>query len=219
MHDAYLPALADFCFDDDEAAAVALALASDDPWSWKSTDDDENEAIKSAKEKILAYHLSRHGGNCCYCRFNLNGAGSYMTDREHILPKGKAVYKPLSYTMWNLAAACKRCNMQFKRSGDTFVVDPDDPAQFQESANYRFVHPNFDKFSDHLMRIEAQVDTKNIVIFSQTSGSAKATYTHDFFALHELQVDTFDKGQGGDGEKIETELAIRVRELAKLYGQ
>ncbi len=219
MADPYLPALKDFDLDDDEAAAVASALASDEPWNCKPENQDEMAALKSAKDKILAYHLSRHGGNCCYCRLNLNGAGPYMTDREHILPKGKQVYKPFSYSMWNLAAACKRCNMQFKRSGDAFVIDPDDPSKFQDSGNYRFVHPNFDAYSEHLTRLQAQVDTKNIVIFVKTPGSAKAAYTHDFFALHELQVDSFDKAQGLEGESLETELAVKVRTLAKEFKQ
>ena len=219
MADPYLPALEDFELNADETAAVAKALEDEKPWDWKPEDQKELQALKSAKDKVLAYHLSRHGGNCCYCRLNLNGAGPYMTDREHILPKGKPVYKPFSYSIWNLAAACKRCNMQFKRSGDDFVVDPDDSTKFQDSENYRFVHPNFDAYGKHLIRLQAQADTKNIVIFVKTPGSEKATYTHDFFALHELQVDSFDKAQGLEEENLETELAAKVRALAKEFDQ
>lgn len=219
MVDRYLPALDDFQLSVEEAAAVGKALETEKPWDWKSEDQNELQALKSAKDKILAYHLARHGGNCCYCRLNLNGAGPYMTDREHILPKGKPVYKPFSYAIWNLAAACKRCNMQFKRSGDGFVVDADDSTKFQDSNNYRFVHPNFDAYSEHLIRLEAQVDTKNIVVFVKTAGSEKAIYTHDFFALHELQVDSFDKAQGLEGENPETDLAAKVRRLAKQFDQ
>ncbi|MBY5774933.1 HNH endonuclease [Rhizobium leguminosarum] len=219
MADPYLPALEDFELNADETAAVEKALEDDRPWDWKPADQKELQALKSAKDKILAYHLSRHSGNCCYCRLNLNGAGPYMTDREHILPKGKEVYKPFSYSIWNLAAACKRCNMQFKRSGDAFVVDPDDSTRFQDSENYRFVHPNFDAYGKHLIRLQAQADTKNIVIFVKTPGSEKATYTHDFFALHELQVDSFDKAQGLEEENLETELAAKVRALAKEFDQ
>ena len=219
MADPYLPALEDFELNADETATVAKALQDDKPWDWKPEDQKELQALKSAKDKILAYHLSRHGGNCCYCRLNLNGAGPYITDREHILPKGKSVYKPFSYSIWNLAAACKRCNMQFKRSGDAFVVDPDDSTKFQDSENYRLVHPNFDAYGKHLIRLQAQADTKNIVIFVKTPGSEKATYTHDFFALHELQVDSFDKAQGLEEENLETELAAKVRALAKEFDQ
>jgi hypothetical protein len=219
MVDRYVPALVDFVLDEEETNAVQKALETDKPWDWVSEDVGEQLALKRAKDRILAYHLQRHGGNCCYCRTNLNGAGPYMTDREHVLPKGKPVYKPFSYAMWNLAAACKRCNMQFKRSGDTFVVDADDPAKFQDSENYRFIHPNFDEYGEHLIRFTAQVDTKNIVIFTKAAGSEKAVYTHGFFGLDELQVDSFDKAQGLVTETIETDLAAQVRSLAKQFGQ
>ncbi|MDC9813455.1 MULTISPECIES: HNH endonuclease [Rhizobium] len=219
MVDRYVPALADFALDEEEAKAVEKALETEKPWDWVPEDEGERLALKRAKNKILACHLQRHGGNCCYCRTNLNGAGPYMTDREHVLPKGKPVYKPFSYAMWNLAAACKRCNMQFKRKGDAFVVDADDPAKFQDSENYRFIHPNFDAYGEHLIRVTAQVDTKNIVMFIKTVGSEKAVYTHGFFGLDELQVDSFDQAQGLVAENAETDLAARVRTLAKQFGQ
>lgn len=219
MVDRYLPALDDFALNEVEAKAVEKALKTAKPWDWKPEDEGERLALKRAKDRILAYHLQRHGGNCCYCRTNLNGAGPYMTDREHVLPKGKPVYKPFSYAMWNLAAACKRCNMQFKRKGDAFVVDADDPEKFQDSENYRFVHPNFDAYSEHLIRMTAQVDTKNIVMFIKTVGSEKAVYTHEFFGLDELQIDSFDQAQGSSAEKVETDLAAKVRSLAKQFGQ
>ena len=219
MVDRYLPALADFTLEDDEANAVKKAQEKAKPWDWVPKDNSERLALKGARNKILSYHLQRHGGNCCYCRTNLNGAGPYMTDREHVLPKGKPLYKPFSYAMWNLAAACKRCNMQFKRSGDAFVVDANDPAKFQDSANYRFIHPNFDAYSEHLTRITAQVDTKNIVIFIKTANSEKAVYTHGFFGLDDLQVDSFDQAQGLDLKTSESDLAVQVRTLAKQFGQ
>lgn len=219
MADRYLPALADFALDEEEANAIEKALATATPWDWVAEDGDERQALRRAKDRILAYHLQRHGGNCCYCRTNLNGAGPYMTDREHVLPKGKPVYKPFSYAMWNLAAACKRCNMQFKRRGDAFVIDTDDPTKFQNSENYRFVHPNFDAYGEHLTRVTAQVDTKNLVMFIATNGSEKAVYTREFFGLDELQVDSFDQAQGLAAENAETEIADRVRTLAKHFGQ
>jgi len=219
MVDRYIPALADFALEHEEANAVENALETATPWDWVPEDDGERLALKRAKGKILAYHLERHGGNCCYCRTNLNGAGPFMTDREHVLPKGKPVYKQFSYAMWNLAAACKRCNMQFKRKGDAFVVDTNDPAKFQDSENYRFIHPNFDEYGEHLMRVTAQVDTKNIVMFIKTGGSEKAVYTHEFFGLADLQMDSFDQAQGLGVESDVSDLAAQVRTLAKKFGQ
>ncbi|MEN5296725.1 hypothetical protein ABE530_00030 [Brucella sp. TWI559] len=219
MVDRYLPALADFELGEEEAKAVEKALKTEKPWDWIPEDSSERQALRAAKDRILAYHLQRHGGNCCYCRTNLNGAGPFMTDREHVLPKGKPVYQPFSYAVWNLAAACKRCNMQFKRRGDAFVVDTADSAKFQDSENYRFIHPNFDAYGEHLKRIAVQVDTKNIVIFISVEGSEKAVYTRDFFGLNELQVDSFDQAQGVVVENAETALAAQVRALAKQFGQ
>ncbi len=219
MVDRYLPALADFELGEEEAKAVEKALKTEKPWDWKPEDSSERQALRAAKDRILAYHLQRHGGNCCYCRTNLNGAGPFMTDREHVLPKGKPVYRPFSYAVWNLAAACKRCNMQFKRKGDAFVVDTTDFAKFQDSENYRFIHPSFDAYDEHLKRIAVQVDTKNIVTFINVEGSVKAVYTRDFFGLDELQVDSFDQAQGVIVENAETVFAAQVRALAKQFGQ
>ena len=163
MADPYQPALESFALTENENSAIAGALETDDPWAWKSEDEATRAALKSAKSKILAFHLERHNGHCCYCRVNLAGAGPFMTDREHILPKGQNIFKPYSYTMWNLAAACKRCNMQFKGVRDDFVIDKEDPAALQVSENYKLIHPNFDLYEAHLIRHSAQAGTKSIV--------------------------------------------------------
>jgi len=218
MPDPYIPTLDAFTLHDDEAAAIAAALETDDPWGWKPEDEATAETLKGVKRKILAYHLERHGECCCYCRTYLHGAGPFMTDREHVLPKGKAIFKPYSFTMWNLAGSCKRCNLQFKRSGDGFVIDKADEGQFQSSGNYRFVHPNFDRWEDHLTRVSAQANMKNIVMFVRAAGSPKAEYTYDFFGLHNLQVDSFDEAQGLETPQ-ESELAALVRKLADDFDQ
>lgn len=219
MTDPYLPALAAFALTEDEATAIAAALEADSPWEWKPNDRGAAAAIGDLKTRILAFHLQRHGGTCCYCRTILHGAGPFMTDREHILPKGKAPFKPYSYTMWNLAAACKRCNMQFKRSGDAFVIDPNDATTFQSSANYRFVHPNFDRWEDHLTRYAVQANHKLMVLYVRADGSSKAHYTYEFFGLKDLQIDSFDEVQGIDARGQESDIGSRVRELANRFGQ
>ncbi len=218
MPDPYLPPLAEFAFDPGEIAVIDLALASNKPWDFVPADDADIALLKSAKAKILNLHLQRHGWTCCYCRANLQGAGPFMTDREHILPKGKAAYKLLSYTLWNLAAACKRCNLQFKRSGDGFVINGSDPTALENSDNYRFVHPNFDFWDDHLTRLAVQVNAKNLVkILSK--GSAKAAYAHDFFNLQEFEIDSFDAAQGLENESEESAAIIELRKLAEIFGQ
>lgn len=218
MADPYLPPISEFVFDGAEAAVIDLALASENPWDYLPGSDAEIAALKSAKEKILNLHLERHGWTCCYCRTSLKGAGPFMTDREHILPKGKAAYKTLSYTLWNLAAACKRCNLQFKRSGDGFVIDGEDASALQASENYHFIHPNLDRWEDHLTRLAVQINTKNLVKIL-CKGSAKATYTHEFFNLKALEIDTFDAAQGLDNAAEESAAVAELRKLANTFGQ
>lgn len=218
MADPYLPALAAFAFDAEEVTVINLALATDKPWDYEPSSAIEIELLKSAKKKILELHLERHGWTCCYCRTNLKGAGPFMTDREHILPKGKPAFKALSYALWNLAAACKRCNLQFKRSGDDFVINGDDPAALLASDNYRFVHPNFDRWDDHLTRIAVQANTKNIVKILR-SDSEKAAYTYDFFNLQDFEIDSFDAAQGLENGLDESAAVIELRKLAEAFGQ
>lgn len=219
MVDPYQPALDAFVLTEDEESVVSAALKTDKPWDWTPEDVQVAVALISVKTRILDYHLQRHSWTCCYCRTNLHGAGPFMTDREHVLPKGNALFRPYSYAIWNLAAACKRCNMQFKRGGNAFVVDGTNPATFQSSENYRFVHPNFDSWEEHLTRLSAQANMKNIVVLLRTAGSAKADYTYDFFHLHDLQIDSFDQAQGLDIHPGDSELGTIVREIASDYGQ
>lgn len=219
MADAYQPTLDTFALSEDEAAVVEAALQCADPWDYKPDSNEHAAALKTAKSRILDYHLQRHGWTCCYCRTNLHGAGPFMTDREHVLPKGKPAYKPFSYTMWNLAAACKRCNMQFKKGGDSFVVDATDPTKFESSENYRFVHPNFDRWEDHLTRLAAQVNAMNIVAIIRKPSCHKAAFTYDFFNLHNLEVDTFDQAQGLSVRVEEGDAVAQLHNLASQFGQ
>ena len=85
--------------------------------------------------------------------------------------------------------------MQFKGTDDKFVVDGTDPTKFQTRENYLFVHPNFDRWEDHLTRFVVQVNTQKIVMVTRRPDCGKAAYTHEFFNLHEFEVDSFDAAQ------------------------
>ncbi|RFB82491.1 hypothetical protein B5K08_31105 [Rhizobium leguminosarum bv. trifolii] len=189
------------------------------PWDWKPVDSLKKAALKSAKDKILAFHLQRHEHNCCYCRTGLMGSGPFMTDREHVLPKGKASFRAFSFAIWNLGVACKRCNMQFKGSGTGFIVDKDDPASFQASGNYLFIHPNFDRWADHLTRFDGGMNEKKVVFFSNPTNSAKGEYTKAFFALGQLARNSFARGQGQNTPEQFSRAAALVEELAIVLGQ
>ena len=217
MADPYSPPLSGFVFSPAEIRVITLALASKKPWDYEPATIEERNTLKEVKDKILHLHLQRHGWTCCYCRANLQGAGPFMTDREHILPKSKAAYKALSYKLWNLGAACKRCNMQFKGSDDSFVIH-DPPVDLLAAETYRIIHPNFDLWEDHLTRITVQVNAKTLVKFSR-KGSAKSMYTYEFFNLRGLEIDSFDGAQGLDNVVEESVAVSELRNLAKAFNQ
>lgn len=218
MADPYNPALADFSFSAAEAAAIALAMATAKPWDWKPTDKAVEAAIKSAKTKIVKYHLARHKDNCCYCRTNLHGAGAFCTDREHVLPKSKGPYKPFVFTMWNLAASCKRCNLELKKTKDDFVIDKASSAVFPNSANYLLIHPNFDRWQDHLGRTSEQSDDQNMVRYVIKSPD-KGQYTYDYFRLDRLELNTFDSGQGAEVVEPQTSAGEALLQLTEQFAQ
>jgi len=95
-----------------EREAIAHALLSNSPWTHKNFDNPIKANLEAAKNKIKAYHLEKANFKCCYCRRSLQDA-NIETDREHIVPK--AVFKSLTYNIFNLSVSCKRCKMQYKR--------------------------------------------------------------------------------------------------------
>lgn len=215
MSDAYIPEMTTLALTPDEQNAVTAALAKAKPW------DEDNELIKSVKTKIRELHLARHGDTCCYCRTILHGAGHFMIDREHILPKGNATYKPYSFATWNLSISCKRCNMQFKGEDDDFVVDKINAASFTSSNNYQILHPNFDPWDEHLVRDAIQLNTKYVVKYALVSANPKGQYTYLYFDLKSLEINSFDEAQGGKcaAPDSESESVAEARRIAAVHGQ
>jgi hypothetical protein len=218
MVDRYTPGLDGFELSDAEKQAIELALATDKPWDW-GPPGPSGEAIKALKVKIRDYHLQRHGNRCCYCRVNLHGAGPFMTDREHILPKSIESYRPYTYAMWNLGIACKRCNMEYKKDKDDFVASKNDPASLLDSANYSFIHPNFDFYKEHLSRFAVEADDAVLVKYTLVNGSTKGAFTYTYFNLRGLEVESFDLAQGLRQSQEPGEAALEIRALAGRFGQ
>lgn len=142
-----------------------------------------------------------------------------MLDREHVLPKSKPSYKPFSFAIWNLGIACKRCNMEYKKSRTDFVVDSNDTSLLQKSEGYCFIHPNFDFYTEHLSRYAEENDDGVIVKYSVMAESAKGAYTYKYFNLRGLEVSSFDRAQGIASQEAVGELAQEVRLLANSFGQ
>lgn len=215
MEDAYAPAMTTLTLTSDEQSAITTALGTAKPWGVK------NDLIKSVKTKIQDHHLTRHGKTCCFCRTILHGGGYFMIDREHMLPKGNDIYRPYSFSTWNLSVSCKRCNMQFKGEDDSFVVNKTDPARFISSDNYLLLHPNFDKWDDHLCREARQVNTKILVKFTRTSSNPKGDYTYNYFHLEDLEINSFDEVQGAKRAALESESesVAEARQIITTHGQ
>ncbi|MEQ3715076.1 MULTISPECIES: HNH endonuclease [unclassified Pseudophaeobacter] len=219
MDDAYTPALVEFELTADEITVITLVLATAKPWDVK-TNHPHYTDVQAIKKKIEGFHLNRHNNQCCYCRRFLGGAGHFMIDREHVLPKSVPAYRPLTFTIWNLGISCKRCNMEYKKERVDFVIDGADEEAFQKSDNYRLIHPNFDNYVEHISHSMTQADGTIVQKFTRHAGSEKAEYTYEFFNLRGLEVDGFDEAQGAiEKEEILGEGAIEARALAERFGQ
>jgi|GEM_PF-696168 len=217
MDDPYKPLLTSIKFTVAEKAAIASALKTAKPWSWKPGGAEE-DAIKSVKAKIRDLHMERHGDRCCYCRKNLHGGGHFVIDREHVLPKSLKAFKLLAYEVWNLGIACKRCNMQYKKNKVDFVVNQTDEAALQTSENYRLIHPNYDLYKDHIRFVEERDDDTTVLKFT-TRGTPKGDYTFEYFNLKELEVEKADASQGRPELEDLGEGALEAKSIAASFGQ
>lgn len=218
MTDPYMPALNTFLFSEDDIKAIELALAKDMPWDWKPKGAVARD-IKSVKDKIRAFHMLRHNHRCCYCRRDLKDGGHFMVDREHILPKSFEAYRHLTFCMWNLSVSCKRCNMEYKKNKDDFVVVKDDPGRFEESGNYFIIHPNFDKYKDHISKSSIEYDDIVVVKFTKKAGSAKGAFTYDYFNLAGMEREMANDAQGVMIVADPSEAGLQVRRLAEEANQ
>lgn len=213
MTDAYTPLLAGFAFTLEENAAIAAAMLADDPWNFDAPE--YRDAIRSAKQRVRDFHLARHEQQCCYCRTILQGGGYFMIDREHVLPKKK--FKAFTYAPWNLSVSCKRCNMQFKKDCIAFLIDETTVGPADTGANYTLVHPNFDRWEDHLDRFAVQAFGKTLVSITPREGSDKGAYHYDYFSLEDLMIDNFHNAHGKP--PIQGPVADVIRMLARANGQ
>lgn len=196
MADAYIPTLEDLSLSENEKTAIEVALGQANAWDHDCAELSHVKAdLVSAKNKLVDHHLARHRGTCCYCRTVLAGTGPFQRDREHILPKGK--FPELSYDPANLSVSCKRCNMEYKKEKTDFVLNEATILlNYEDPTRYFFIHPNFDRYEDYIMRTMVQAGASYVVTYAFISQVAKAQFTFDFFNLGEIQKDNWDAAQG-----------------------
>lgn len=218
MPDPYQPALASFAFTPDEDDAIAQALLTPKPWDWEPGGDLE-DLIGTVKTKIRDLHMQRHDHSCAYCRWSMLGGGHFVVDREHVLPKSSDAYRLYAFTMWNLTVACKRCNLQYKGRKDDFVVDKVNAAAWQNSTNYLLIHPNFDRYDEHIAFVHISVPGFRVTKYVVNKDSEKGAYTYGYFNLASREKEFADEGQVGKLPQALGEFALAARKLAEDYGQ
>lgn len=195
-HDPLTPPISEFVISEEEQKAIDYALTLKDSWKLEQDSmDDVRDTLKSLRDRIKDFHLKRQKNTCCYCRTNLHGGGMFMVDREHIVPKSYC--KSLTYVITNLSVACKRCNMEIKKNKTHLFVDIDSIEQSHLDLNsYRIIHPNFEVYEEFILRTHTQVGTGQLIKFIKAKESEKTDYMFDFFKLRDLEINSFDVGQG-----------------------
>ena len=217
MPDPLEPPLTDFNINEEEQSAIDAALATSKPWDHEQDElGDHKDVLLQLKVRIRDFHLLRHGNSCCYCAKNFEGEFTYVLDREHVLPKDD--FRSLAFTLCNLGVACKKCNMRIKGRDTSFVVDIGTILlNYDRSDRYLIIHPNFDRFSDHIAVSENILDENKLVAYKARNGSTKGTYHYDYFKLSDREIESLDQAQGLSPES--SDIARQVFELSKQYLQ
>lgn len=146
--------------------ANGVSLASFAGRNWDSRAKIVTEFKQNLKSELR--HAQR--ALCCYCRRPLGD--SCDTDLEHIIEK--AAHPAFTYEILNLALSCSTCNNQkarsykllckklTKRSNKVFggvgkvnrspvLSNSNPPVAISSAADFRWVHPHLDAFSDHIL--------------------------------------------------------------------
>ncbi len=172
-----------------EDEAIILECINKGHTAWK------DDCIKDLKSRIKEHLKKRQNNFCCYCLRNIFDEFNYVIDIEHILPKHK--YVDFMFSLHNLAASCKRCNMKMKGRSVAFInpcfEHNRDPFATE---NYKFIHPNTDVFVEHILYTVLQEGKNILVSYSVKNNSHKGRYSIDFFKLDRLARNTNDKAQG-----------------------
>jgi hypothetical protein len=191
--------------DEDEAAIEA---ARDDA----GVVDWDSPHLVALKQRIKKLHLLVGKKRCCYCRKLFNDEFMMVVDIEHVIPKKKhgwCIFSPV-----NLTLACKRCNMMIKKDRTDFLVDESEEflkQNIEESTTYSFIHPNLDKYTEHLRYVMSSVDDVTFVHYLDDSASPKGKRTFEFFRLKDAEVDELDLVQGMPAGV--SERAVKIRAL------
>lgn len=176
----------------------------------------ENEILLPLKDRMKTFLREFQSESCCYCKRNTKGEFKMVLDIEHILPKKH--YPDLMFKIPNLAVACKKCNMLIKGQDRSFVVDLSSlDIEFFRSEDYKFIHPNLDKYEEHLNRFSIEIDNLRFVKYIPKN-EQKGRFTYEYFRLIEFEQDDLNVFQGIepssiDIKSIKNEIALKIMNL------
>jgi hypothetical protein len=161
-----------------------------------------NRRFPALKRKIKLHALTKSDERCCYCSREFHGEFGYVIDIEHILPKSKAQFLRYMFTPRNLGVSCKRCNMRLKGKKIDFLSVNISQLRNQpfKSKYYKFIHPNLDKFDNHLKLLNLREGRERFIKYIVLNSSLKGNFNYHYFKLQELELDNFERIQGGNGK-------------------
>lgn len=209
----------------DEKKLLEELICSNESWDSKKF---EKLKIKMKDQFLENSRL------CCYCSKNFYGEFKLVIDIEHILPK--SIFYEQKFDIDNLSIACKRCNMQIKKDNIDFLdlefieianffkfqkneserikfvselnseLCLNNKLQYKKSKFYKFIHPNFDDYFEHIDIVELR---KNNKIFKKYYPlKEKGHYTYKYFKLEELEQGNLDEFQGLESVEKNCELNL-----------
>ncbi|WP_146068072.1 HNH endonuclease [Cryobacterium sp. M96] len=106
-------------------------------------------STNEVKSHIKTHYILEQSNRCCYCDHHLPTNNHRMWDIEHIVPR--LSHPQFMFRPDNLAVSCPDCN----REKGTFqmLVNARLVRYPVISAAFKLVHPHFDNFKDHILRV------------------------------------------------------------------
>lgn len=178
-----------------------------------------NVRVEQIKARIKEFYRLSSDEQCCYCKKDFGDEFNMVIDIEHILPK--SIFHDYMFEVFNLNIACKRCNMRIKKDKIDFIVNIDKIIEQRfETSNYRFIHPNFDNYFNHIEIIQVIRNNKKLIKYFVVKNSMKGNYTYNYFQLDKREIDTINEAQGISVKEFELlklpeEITINLNELLK----
>lgn len=124
-------------------AFEALERGAKNPGYWS------DEALTALKSRVKDFYIAIQGSRCCYCDRHQGTENHRAWDVEHVADRSK--YPWFMFTARNLAASCPDCNTA--KGAKEALTTPGRKTYPAGSSDFRIVHPHFDSFADHILRL------------------------------------------------------------------